>query len=73
MQRQLTVLLYCFPLGIGSRVSSRSRARDEIRAEKEQIREDSNVALATLLPNRAMFESAQKDANPVPSGFRSSK
>ena len=51
-----------FPLGIGSRVSSRSRARDEIRAEKEQIREDSNVALATLLPNRAMFEAAQKDA-----------
>jgi len=51
-----------FPLGIGSRISSRSRARDEIRAEKEQIREDSNVALATLLPNRAMFEAAQKDA-----------
>tara|TARA_R110002167_G_scaffold274812_1_gene480905 strand:+ start:790 stop:7257 length:6468 start_codon:yes stop_codon:yes gene_type:complete len=51
-----------FPLGIGSRISTRSRARDEIKAEEEQIREDSKVALATLLPNRAMFEAAQKDA-----------
>ena len=54
-----------YPLGIGSRVSLRSRARDEIKAEKEQIRVDSNNALATLLPNRTMFEAAKKDADPV--------
>ena len=54
-----------FPLGIGSRISSRSGARDEIRAEEEQIRVDSNNALATLLPNRTMFEAAKKDADPV--------
>ena len=44
-----------FPLGIGSRISTRSRARDEIKAEEEQIIEDSNVALATLLPNIISF------------------
>ena len=48
-----------------SAVKARSDARADIKAEEVQKKLDSNAALVSLLPNRAMFDAAQKDANPV--------
>ena len=48
-----------------SAVKARSDARADIKAEEVQKNLDSNAALNSLLPNRAMFDAAQKDADPV--------
>ena len=48
-----------------SAVKARSDARADIKAEEVKKDLDSNAALVSLLPNRAMFDAAQKDANPV--------
>jgi len=48
-----------------SAVKARSDARTDIKAEEVQKKLDTDAALNSLLPNRAMFDAAQKDANPV--------
>ena len=48
-----------------SAVKARSDARADIKAEEVQKKLDTDAGLNNLLPNRAMFDAAQKDANPV--------